>query len=47
MGNLSKAVSDALNEAEKRNENIKQEMKSLEFQKQNSFKAPPNPTFRK
>ena len=41
MGNLSKAVSDALNEAEKRGENIKQEMKSLEFQKQNSFKAPP------
>ena len=40
-GNLSKAVSDALNEAEKRGENLKQELGSLEFQKENSFKAPP------
>ena len=40
-GNLSKAVSDALNEAEKKNEELGQEMASLEFQKANSFKAPP------
>jgi hypothetical protein len=41
MGNLSKAVSDVLNEAEKRSENLKQEVNSLEFQQQNTFKAPP------
>ena len=41
MGNLSKAVSEALIDAEKRNEELKQEMASLEFQKENSFKAPP------
>ncbi len=40
-GNLSKAVADALGEAEKRNEVLEQEIGSLEFQKQNSFKAPP------
>jgi len=40
-GNLSKAVSEALNEAEKKNEELGQEMASLEFQKANSFKAPP------
>ena len=40
-GNLSKAVSEALTEAEKRNEELKQEVESLEFQKENSFKAPP------
>ncbi len=40
VGNLSKAVSDALNEAERRNENLKQEIGSLEFQQQNTFKAP-------
>ena len=39
-GNLSKAVSEALTEAEKRNEELKHEMDSLEFQKENSFKAP-------
>lgn len=41
VGNLSKAVSEALTDAEKRNEELKQEMESLEFQKENSFKAPP------
>ena len=41
MGNFSKAVSEALNESERRNENLRQEIESLEFQKQNSFKAPP------
>ena len=41
VGNLSKAVSEALTDAEKRNEELKQEVESLEFQKENSFKAPP------
>jgi hypothetical protein len=41
VGNLSKAVSEALTEAEKKNDELKQEMESLEFQKENSFKAPP------
>ena len=41
MGNLSKAVSEALTDAEKRNDELKQEVNSLEFQKENSFKAPP------
>jgi hypothetical protein len=41
MGNLSRRVSDALTAAEKRNEELKQEVDSLEFQKANSFKAPP------
>jgi len=40
-GNISKAVSEALTEAEKRNEELKQEVDSLEFQKENSFKTPP------
>jgi len=40
-GNLSKAVSDALNEAEKRSENLGQEINSLEFQRNNTFKSPP------
>ena len=41
VGNLSKAVSGALTDAEKRNEELKQEVESLEFQKENSFKTPP------
>ncbi len=41
LGNVSKAVSDALTEAEKRSDDLKQEVGSLEFQKENSFKAPP------
>ena len=41
MGNLSKAVADALTEAEKKNDGLKQEIGSLEFQKENNFKAPP------
>ena len=41
VGNLSKAVSEALTDAEKRNDELKQEVNSLEFQKENSFKAPP------
>ena len=40
-GNFSKAVSEALNEAEKKNEELKQEIESLNYQKENSFKAPP------
>ena len=40
-GNLSKAVSGALTDAERRNEELKQEVDSLEFQKENSFKTPP------
>ncbi len=41
VGNISKSVSEALTDAEKRNEELKQEVDSLEFQKENSFKAPP------
>lgn len=40
-GNFSKAVSDALKEAENRSDNLKEEVKSLEFQQENTFKAPP------
>ena len=40
-GNFSKAVSEALNEAEKKGENLKEELGSLEFQRQNTFKSPP------
>ena len=41
MGNFSKFVSEALKEAETKSENLSEEIKSLEFQKQNTFKAPP------
>jgi len=41
IGNLSKTVSEALTEAEKRNEELTAEIGSLEFQKNNSFKTPP------
>ena len=41
MGNFSKTVSDALNEAEKKNSELEQEITALEFQKENSFKTPP------
>ena len=41
LGNVSKAVSEALNEAEKKSDELRQEVGSLEFQKENSFKAPP------
>jgi site-specific DNA recombinase len=41
LGNLSRAVSDALTEAEKKNEELKLEVESLEYQKENNFKAPP------
>ncbi len=41
VGNFSKAVSEALKEAERKNEDLKYEVKALEFQKQNNFKAPP------
>ena len=40
-GNFSKAVSGALKEDEMKSENLKEEIKSLEFQRQNTFKAPP------
>ncbi len=41
VGNFSKAVSEALKEAERKSDNLKEEIKSLEFQKENSFKSPP------
>jgi len=41
MGNFSKAVSEALKEVEIKSENLKEDIKSLEFQRQNTFKAPP------
>ncbi len=41
VGNFSKAVSEALKEAERRSDNLKEEIKSLEFQKEDSFKSPP------
>jgi len=41
MGNFSKTVSEALQDVEARNESLAEEIKSLEFQKQNTFKAPP------
>ncbi len=41
MGNFSKAVSEVLDEATRRSDDLKEEVKSLEFQKENSFKSPP------
>jgi len=41
VGNFSKSVSDALNEAEKKNEGLKLEIEALEFQARNTFKSPP------
>jgi len=41
MGNFSKSVSNALSEAEKKNEGLQQEISALEFQQGNKFKAPP------
>ena len=41
IGNFSKVVSEALEDAEARNENLKEEMLSLEYQRKNTFKAPP------
>lgn len=41
MGNLSKAVSGVLNETERRSDDLKEEIKSLQFQKENSFQSPP------
>ncbi len=41
MGNFSKSVSNALSEAEKKNEGLQQEISALEFQQGNNFKAPP------
>ncbi len=38
---MSKAVSEALKEAEKNSEGLEQELHSLEFQARNAFKAPP------
>jgi len=40
MGNFSNAVSAALKEAEAKNEALSKDIESLEFQKQNTFKAP-------
>ena len=41
MGNFSKAVSEALKDAEIKSEGLKQEIDSLAFQKSNRFQAPP------
>ncbi len=41
VGNFSSAVSDALKEAEVRGTKLKEEIDSLEYQKANTFKAPP------
>ena len=41
LGNFSKAVSAALSEAENKNEELKREVESLEYQQENTFKAPP------
>ena len=41
VGNLSKVVSEALKEAEGRSDDLKEEIKSLEFQKENAFQSPP------
>ena len=41
IGNFSKAVSEALKEAERKSNDLKEEMKSLEFQKENAFQSPP------
>ncbi len=41
IGNLSKTVADALAEAEKKTDDIKKDIGSLEFQQDNNFKAPP------
>ena len=40
-GNFSKSIADALTEAEKKDANLKQDIASLEFQTNNTFKAPP------
>ncbi|MBI4845039.1 MAG: hypothetical protein HY810_00955 [Candidatus Omnitrophica bacterium] len=40
-GNTSKAVSTALQDAETKSEQLKQEVDSLEFQKKNTFQSPP------
>ncbi len=40
-GNFSKAVSEALKQSESRFELLTEEIKSLEFQKSNTFKSPP------
>ncbi len=41
VGNFSKTVSEALNEAEKKNGELEQEIAALEFQRENNFKSPP------
>ncbi len=40
-GNISKTVSEALSEAEKKSEELKHDIEGLEFQRNNTFKAPP------
>ena len=40
-GNFSKAVSEALQEAETRSKDLKEEIQSLQYQRKNTFKAPP------
>ena len=40
-GNFSKAVSEALQQVEAQSEGLKEEMRSLEYQKAHAFRAPP------
>jgi len=40
-GNFSKIVSEAISDAESRNEKIKEEIQGLEFHEKNIFKSPP------
>lgn len=41
LGNFSRIVSEALQQAEANSENLKQEMRGLKYQQKNTFKAPP------
>ena len=41
LGNFSKAVAEAMQEAEKRTDELETEINSLQYQKENNFKAPP------
>ena len=41
IGNFSNAVSEALKEAESKGRTLKDELKSLEYQRENAFKSPP------
>jgi len=40
MGNFSKAVAEAIKEAEKRTDELQAEINALQYQKETTFKAP-------